>query len=466
MRHILKYALLLSVVALFAVPAFAQETATPTPTAAATEAAQQDSESISIGDSVSGELTDDQPSVSYTLEAEDDAVVNISLTSDVFDTYLTLQDETGSNVATNDDASGTNSMITGFSLEAGATYTIIAESYSSHNGNTGNGGESGAFTLSIVEQNIERIEYTQEVEGELTSAVTTLDYVFSGQEDDVVVISQTSDDFDSYLYLLDSSGSEIAYNDDGGGNSNSLIGPFTLPASGSYTVRASSYSGDGIGSFTLTINKIDIAPIEIGEDVEISFTPRDDVKYFTFEATTGDLITISADSNGEFDTDLVLTDLYNSQVASDADGGSGSDPEIFQQSLTQTGTYTIALTAVNPGEGKVTLTVTRTPPPSLDDGVQTISFSDNQYSRALTFTAESGESVRLNFHANSTDGTTGSPSITVTQDGTTVASASASYVTDLNFSFTPTSDGEVIVQVTDYSYNSMSYEVSLAQNAE
>lgn len=453
MRHYLKYALLLSMVAVFALPAFAQDE---------TPEATTGGSSIAIGDTVTGELTEDAPRLSYTLEAEDDAVVNISLTSDIFDTYLSVEDAEGSTLATNDDASGTNSMITGFSVDAGEVYTIIAESYSSHNRNTP---EAGEFTLSIAEQSISRIEYTQEVNGELSTSEPTLDYVFTGQEGDVIIISQTSTDMDSYVYLLDSSGSEIAYNDDGGGNSNSLIGPFTLPSTGSYTVRASSYSGDGTGSFTLTVNKIDLAPIEVGEDVEINFTEQDTIKYFTFEATTGDTVSISADSDGEFDTDLVLNDIYNYQVASDADGGSGPDPEIFQQSLSQTGTYTIVLTAVNPGEGKVTLTVTRTPPPSLDDGVQTISFSSSQYTRALTFTAEGGESVRLSLNVTD-DGMTGSPSITLTQDGTTVASISASYVSDVEFSFTPSTDGEVVVQITDYSYDSVSYEVALGQNAE
>jgi stress response protein SCP2 len=453
MRHYLKYALLLSMVAVFALPAFAQDE---------TPEATEGGSSIAIGDTVTGELTEDAPRLSYTLEAEDDAVVNISLTSDIFDTYLSVEDAGGSTLATNDDASGTNSMITGFSVDAGEVYTIIAESYSSHNRNTP---EEGEFTLSIAEQSISRIEYTQEVNGELSTSEPTLDYVFTGQEGDVIIISQTSTDFDSYVYLLDSSGSEIAYNDDGGGNSNSLIGPFTLPASGSYTVRAASYGGDGTGSFTLNVDKIDLAPIEVGEDIEISFTEQDTVKYFTFEATTGDTVSIAADSDGEFDTDLVLNDIYNYEIASDADGGAGPDPEIFQQSLSQTGTYTIVLTAVNPGEGKVTLTVTTTAPPSLDDGVQTISFSNSQYSRALTFTAEGGESVRLSLNVTDED-MTGSPSISVTQDGTTIASISGSYISNVEFSFTPSSDGEVVVQVTDYSYDSVSYEVALGQNAE
>src|SRR5215204_2777133 len=95
MRYLLKYTLLLSLVALFAVPAFAQT-----------------GDSISVGDTVTGELTDDEPQAIFTLEAEADMIVNISLTSELFDTYLTLQDEDGSIISTNDDSSGTNSMIT------------------------------------------------------------------------------------------------------------------------------------------------------------------------------------------------------------------------------------------------------------------------------------------------------------------------------------------------------------------
>ena len=49
----------------------------------------------------------------------------------------------------------------------------------------------------------------------------------------------------------------------------------------------------------------------------------------------------------------------------------GFDPEIYQQLLTTTGTYTVALQAVSPGTGKVTLTLKHTPPPSLDEGPQT-----------------------------------------------------------------------------------------------
>jgi hypothetical protein len=439
-----------------AFPAFAQEsTETPTPALAQAE------QTISIGDSVTGELTEDQPSALYTLEAEAGQALNITLTSDDFDTYLTLLDADGEPINENDDSSGTNSGFAGFVLPPSSSYALLVESYDQH---TDGGIETGAFTLTVGEQNIERIEYTQVIEDELTLDEPSKDYVFTGQAGDVIVATESSDDFDSYLHLLDSSGTELTYNDDGGGNLNSLIGPYTLPTTGTYTLRAGSLSSDSEGSFTLTLNKTEMTAAEYDEPIEATFTPSDQAKYFTFEGTQGDLVTISVNSNGAINTSLTLNDTSNYQITSDDDSGPGLDPEIYHQLLSSTGTYTVVVRPVTAGSGAITLTISRTPPPSLDDGPQTIAFTESQTSGAITFTGEAGETVRVNLHL--AGGESGSPSVSIMQNGTTVASASGSTVSDLNFSFTPTSDGQVIVQITDYSYNNLSYEVSLVHENE
>ncbi|MEP7290411.1 MAG: PPC domain-containing protein [Chloroflexota bacterium] len=448
MRQIWKFALLFGLFSLLAV--------------ALPAAAQTDQGSIAVGDQVTGELTSDETSHSYTLDAEAGDVVTITLTAQPFDTYLSLLDDQGNVLDENDDSSGTNSEITSFTLPEADGYTILVESYTSHSSDSG---ESGEYTLSVSAQEFD-LTYGGTVEGRLTSSDPTQDFFFNGQADDVISIAQHSSDFDSYVYLYDSNDNQLVSDDDSGEAGNdSLIAQYALPEDGIYRVQAASFGGSATGNFTLTLNKLDIASIDFNEPLEVDFTGDDDTLYFVFAGTAGDSVTISADSHGSFDTDLVLRDLYSSEVASDQDGGSGNDPEIFQQSLSRSGTYTIAVTAVHPGEGTVTLTVESTPPPSLDDGVQTLAFSDSQYARAVTFAASSGETVRLNFHY--LGDATGSPSITVTQDGVTIASASSSYITDLSISFTPTSDGQAVVQVTDYnSYNNPSYEVSLAHSAE
>ena len=443
MRKLSKFVLILLVLAL-AFPAFAQT-----------------GETIGVGDTVTGELTEDQPTLTYTLDAEAGQVLTITLMSDDFDTYLTLLDADGESINENDDMSGTNSGFTGFELPASSSYSLLVESYDSH---TNSGVETGMFTLSVEEQSIQRIEYSQTINGQLTLDEPSLDYVFTGQAGDVIVATESSDDFDSYLHLLDSSGMELTYNDDGGGNLNSLIGPYTLPSTGSYTLRAGSLSSDSEGAFTLTLTKTEIEAIEYNEPVTVTFDENDTGKYFTFEGTAGDLVSISVDSGGSINTSLALSDMYNSQIMSDDDGGAGFDPEIYNQLLSSSGTYTISVLVVSPGSGEVTLTLKNTPPPTLDDGPQTVSFTNSQSTSAVTFTANAGETVRINMHLM--NGDFGSPNVTVMQDDISIAYASGSTVSDLNFSFTTTSDGEAIVQITDYSYNNLTYEITLARESE
>ena len=76
-------------------------------------------------------------------------------------------------------------------------------------------------------------------------------YTFDGDEGQAVTIKLDSEDFDPVLTLLDSSGNEIASNDDFGGTLNSAI-ILTLPADDTYTVIARSFSGQG-GDYDLMV---------------------------------------------------------------------------------------------------------------------------------------------------------------------------------------------------------------------
>ncbi len=438
MRHLLKFTLPIVALCLFALPAFAQ------------------GETIGLGDTVNGTLTEAAPSATYTLQAEAGQVVTVTLTSEDFDTYLSILDGSGNVLAENDDNIGTNSAIQTFALPQGTSYQILVESYSQH---SSSGAETGAYTLSVVEQQIAHIEYTQSVTDSLTDGLLSQDYVFSGQAGDAVVITLNSDDFDSYLSLRDSSGNEIVTNDDSGGTLNSQIGPYTLPATGSYTIRASSLGGSSTGAYTLTLNKVDVTAITYDQAVEVTISKSGESRFFTFQGATGDLITISAVSNGSIDTSLTLNDPYNSQIAADDDSGSGPDPEIYQQLLSADGTYTVELMAVNGSNGKITLTVKRTLPPSLDEGAQSVFFTNSGATRALTFAATAGQTVKLTMTVDGTQ--SGSPNVSVLQAGQTLASASGSSTQSLSFSFVTPSAGDVIVQLNDYNYTNMSYIVTL-----
>jgi hypothetical protein len=201
-----------------------------------------------------------------------------------------------------------------------------------------------------------------------------------------------------------------------------------------------------------------------GEPLEVEFTPSKDTKYITFAGNTGDMISILVDSDSGIDTNLTLNGPYQYQVAFDEDSGRGTDPEINQQLLNDTGLYTIVLRSTEPSSGTVTVVIEKTLPPSLDDGPQTVAFSSNQSTRVVTFTGEADTSVRISLHL--LEGDSGSPNITVMQEGSTISSNSASIVTDLSFTFVVPDDGDVTLMIYDYSYDSRSYEITMGLTTE
>ncbi|HEX8181567.1 MAG TPA: pre-peptidase C-terminal domain-containing protein [Pyrinomonadaceae bacterium] len=81
-------------------------------------------------------------------------------------------------------------------------------------------------------------------------------YSFSANAGQQIIISM-SGSFDTYLFLLGPAGTQLAFDDDGGPATDSRIptdfGSFTLPATGTYTIEATSFSQETIGNYTLTL---------------------------------------------------------------------------------------------------------------------------------------------------------------------------------------------------------------------
>jgi tetratricopeptide (TPR) repeat protein len=94
-----------------------------------------------------------------------------------------------------------------------------------------------------------RAETFLEDTGTITPAEAS--YTFEGSAGQAVTITLDSEDFDPVLSLFDSSGNEVASNDDFGGTLNAAI-ILTLPAEDTYTVIARSFSGQG-GDYSLEV---------------------------------------------------------------------------------------------------------------------------------------------------------------------------------------------------------------------
>jgi uncharacterized protein (TIGR03437 family) len=86
-------------------------------------------------------------------------------------------------------------------------------------------------------------------------------YSFSGQAGQQIAIALSAPRIDTYLYLLNASGSVVAQGDGGGGGVNQSdaripeTGSFiTLPAAGVYTIEATTFGSNRTGNYTLSLS--------------------------------------------------------------------------------------------------------------------------------------------------------------------------------------------------------------------
>ena len=187
------------------------------------------------------------------------ADVSISMTSSDIDTYLSLYrggpGSMGEYLGGDDDGGGDTNSRLDASLKTG-TYSAVAHSYQ--------GGETGAYSISLAISGAgggdvgggRILRPGQTTSGALPGGDGTFadgrsyeDWSFTGEAGERVTIDLGSGDFDTYLYVI-RGGQELSSNDDSDGTNSSVS--LTLPSSGVYTVRVSSYAAGASGSYSLS----------------------------------------------------------------------------------------------------------------------------------------------------------------------------------------------------------------------
>lgn len=303
------------------------------------------------------------------------------------------------------------------------------------------GGSAGAPSSSI-----RPIEYTQVVEGSLTPDSPVTLFRFRGQQGDAVTIHMASWTFNAYLTLLDSDGSEITWDDDSGGYPDALLGPYILPQTGDYQIRASSNESEPRGTFTLRLNKVEVVSLTLGETVNITFTERDPAGYFSFEGKAGDVVNLVVNSDGNLDTRLRVRGVGdNYDLVADDDSGAGFDPEISHLMIPADNQYMIIVEPYAPGmTGTVSLTLDAAQLASLEDGPQIISLGSKRSQDVVTFEGRTGEQVWITVIV--THGRPNYMTSRVTQNGQEIASLGSSFVGEFSFLITPLFDAPAHVQ--------------------
>jgi hypothetical protein len=232
---------------------------------------------IQPGQAVAGELSSSDNTLgdgsyfdAWTFDLSGEADVEITLSSNDFDSYLSLYSGSpgslGEHLGSDDDgAGGLNAQLRG-TIGAG-TYTIMANSYG--------GGETGSYTLSFIASGqgassgstgsggaaVLRDGATGS--GSLDGSDPTLDdgshydeWTYTGRGGETVTVSLSSSSFDTYLLAFRGSslagGEYLDENDDYDGTNSQL--QLVLPASGTYTFIVNSYSAGETGSYQISMS--------------------------------------------------------------------------------------------------------------------------------------------------------------------------------------------------------------------
>ena len=305
--------------------ALAREAASTTLTCSTIEPGQVVSASLDVGDGSSRHRSSSRADC-YTFSSEAGTRLTVAMDSSDFDTYLYLMDAGGEVIDSNDDdGTGTNSIAT-VTLPATGGYIVEATSWGAD--------AQGSYTLSLTPETIptplvcSMIDLGQTVGGELDSndgrsqnrpGAQADCYTFRSSSEDRIAVSLNSDEFDTYLYLLDTEGNVLGFDDDSGRGTHSRISGFEITASTIYTVEATSFGPGQTGSYTLSLTGVSLSdcnPIMIGDVIPGTLeigdreSPHRSGSYadcHTFSGAAGDQIDISM-SSADFDTYLFLLD--------------------------------------------------------------------------------------------------------------------------------------------------------------
>ena len=310
---------------------------------------------IRLGTTVDGEISDADPEHqgqdqyssyrydAYSFQGRQGERIAVSLRSEPFDPIVRVGrmiDGGFEELASNDDRPGggdLNSYLV-FVPPADGEYIIRASPLSSD--------QTGAYTVGLAEgppQIAPRvIALGEAVDGELSDGDGTNDdgrlvdaYTFEGRTGQRIVVTMSSDDFDTWLDLYVGEGEDrrsVDSDDDGAGEGTDSRLAYTLTEDGLYTIEARGFSDDGRGDYSLTLTEAapepEPAPLSFGAIVQGEINdgdPRDDENRafdaFRISGQEGQRIQVVMRS-GDFDTYLRIGHADGEfQILGDDDDG-------------------------------------------------------------------------------------------------------------------------------------------------
>jgi hypothetical protein len=300
---------------------------------------------------------------SFDLSGAGGEFLVIDLRSRGFDPYLILVAPSGEQFE-NDDHEGdaTRSQVA-MQLPESGNYRVLVTSYKP--------GESGSYTLTIGGGGVTVAGAGPRVErGALASGDQTLSsgeyadgYEFEGRPGQRARLDVSSDEFDTYLMLIDPTGRQTENDDFEGLPGHSVI-ETDITEAGRYRVVVTSYEVGETGSYELRMEfgggeavatrQRDVVALQMGERTSGRLEPGDpqltsgeygDV--YVFEGAVGQAVKVDMSST-EFDTYLQLQTPAGEKI--DNDDYEGRSDSRIDVTLREDGRYRILTTSYSAGE--------------------------------------------------------------------------------------------------------------------
>lgn len=299
-------------------------------------------------------------------------------------------------------------------------------------------------------------------EGQLTEDMPSEFFNLEGRMGDLVVITARSRDFDTFLVLRDSSGAEVALNDDFEGLDSRIVA--VLPTDDTFTIEVTSFSnrnssGVATGSYTLSIERVVPLPVSPNTPVQVDFG-LSDAYYFSVDMMTDRRYTLRG-FGGDTDTDLEVFNPFGSSIFYDDDSSFGLDPEILNLRPFDSGRHIIVFGRVEAeAGGQAVFEITEAAFPALEAGPATVQLTSKLQTDGVTFEGVGGtiQNIRLDF----VSGSASSVTVEAIQNGNTLMSFSSNFgvVPTLTLPVVVPVDGRVTVFVSTFSGTS-TYTVQL-----
>ncbi len=348
---------------------------------------------------ISGMLNDDNPRDVFTVDGLRGEVIRFELraTEGDLDPVLGVFDDSGRMTLWQDDSAGATGIARDLTMEKTGRYFVVVGRFAFGLGATAGGYELRMTRKGVLSERGSALRYGDSVIGTISNASAEVYYTFQAEQGDILTISmaRSSGTLDPFLRVVDGDRFVIAENDDQHSETrNARIDSLIIERGGAYIVMATRYD-DSAGSFVLSIeeaahsgtgsSRLAPLPIGYGETRTSTLSNQQFERFYAFQATADDVITIDMlrGGSGDLDSYLILTDSDYQSIAEDDDSGDGQNARIIDFLVPADGKYHIIATrydgraGATSGEYRLSLDILDAPLVNIPPGTVSLEFGSS-----------------------------------------------------------------------------------------